>query len=95
MLTGWVTTGDSATSVNEATGYEKDHTFYCDETGARWVKDTKPGTGDDDVDADEYWYYLKKATGKPATGKQSNINGQIYLFNAEGQMQHGLSLIHI
>ena len=93
MLTGWVTTGDGATSVNEATGYEKDHTFYCDETGARvegaWVKDTEPGTDDDDADADEYWYYLKKATGKPATGKQSNINGQIYLFNNEGQMQHG------
>ena len=93
MLTGWVTTGDSATSVNEATGYEKDHTFYCDETGARvegaWVKDTEPGTDDDDADADEYWYYLKKATGKPATGKQSNINGQIYLFNGEGQMQSG------
>ena len=93
MLTGWVTTGDGATSVNEATGYEKDHTFYCDETGARvegaWVKDTEPGTDDDDADADEYWYYLKKATGKPATGKQSNINGQIYLFNNEGQMQNG------
>ena len=93
MLTGWVTTGDGATSVNEATGYEDGHTFYCDETGARvegaWVKDTEPGTDDDDADADEYWYYLKKATGKPATGKQSNINGQIYLFNEEGQMQVG------
>ena len=93
MLTGWVTTGDGTSSVNEANDYEKDHTFYCDETGARvegaWVKDTEPGTDDDDADADEYWYYLKKATGKPATGKQSNINGQIYLFNNEGQMQHG------
>ena len=93
MLTGWVTTGEGTSAVNEANGYEKDHTFYCDETGARvegaWVKDTKPGTNDDDADADEYWYYLKKATGKPATGKQSNINGQIYLFNGEGQMQSG------
>ena len=93
MLTGWVTTGDGTSSVNEASAYEKDHTFYCDETGARvegaWVKDTEPGTDDDDADADEYWYYLKKATGKPATGKQSNINGQIYLFNEEGQMQVG------
>ena len=93
MLTGWVTTGDGTSSVNEATNYEDGHTFYCDETGARvegaWVKDTEPGTDDDDADADEYWYYLKKATGKPATGKQSNINGQIYLFNGEGQMQHG------
>ena len=93
MLTGWVTTGDNASSVNEANGYEKNHTFYCDETGARvegaWVKDTEPGTDDDDADADEYWYYLKKTTGKPATGKQSNLNGQIYLFNGEGQMQYG------
>ena len=93
MLTGWVNTGDGTSAVNEATGYDADHTFYCDETGARvegaWVKDTEPGTDDDDADADEYWYYLKKATGKPATGKQSNINGQIYLFNGEGQMQSG------
>ena len=93
MLTGWVTTGEGKESVNEANDYVKNHTFYCDETGARvegaWVKDTKPGTDDDDADADEYWYYLKKATGKPATGKQSNISGQIYLFNEVGQMQYG------
>ena len=93
MLTGWVNTGDGTSAVNEANGYEAGHTFYCDETGARvegaWVKDVAPGVKDDDADADEYWYYLKKATGKPATGKQSNINGQIYLFNGEGQMQHG------
>ena len=93
MLTGWVNTGDGTSAVNEASGYDKDHTFYCDETGARvegaWVKDVAPGVDDDDADADEYWYYLKKATGEPATGKQSNINGQIYLFNGEGQMQHG------
>ena len=93
MLTGWVTTGEGTSAVNEATDYVKDHTFYCDETGARvegaWVKDVAPGVSDDDADEDEYWYYLKKATGKPATGKQSNINGQIYLFNGEGQMQSG------
>ena len=93
MLTGWVNTGDGTSAVNEATGYDADHTFYCDETGARvegaWVKDVEPGTDDDDADADEYWYYLKKATGKPATGKQSNISGQIYLFNTKGQMQYG------
>ena len=93
MLTGWVNTGDGTSAVNEANGYEAGHTFYCDETGARvegaWVKDVEPGTDDDDADADEYWYYLKKATGKPATGKQSNISGQIYLFNEYGQMQYG------
>ena len=93
MLTGWVNKGEGTAAVNEATGYIANQTFYCDETGARvegaWVKDTKPGITDDDADEDEYWYYLKKATGKPATGKQSNINGQIYLFNGEGQMQSG------
>ena len=94
MLTGWVTTtSDKKENVNEATGFEDGHTFYCDETGARvegaWIKDTAPGVSDDSADEDEYWYYLKKTTGKPATGKQSNINGQIYLFNNEGQMQHG------
>ena len=93
MLTGWVNKGEGTAAVNEATGYIAKQTFYCDETGARvegaWVKDTEPGTSDDDADADEYWYYLKKATGEPVTGKQSNISGQIYLFNDEGQMQHG------
>ena len=65
----------------------------CDETGARvegaWVKDTEPGTSDDESDADEYLYYLKKSTGKPATGKQANVNGQIYLFDNEGRMLYG------
>ena len=93
MLTGWVNKGEGTAAVNEATGYIPNQTFYCDETGARvegaWVKDTKPGITDDDADEDEYWYYLKKATGKPATGKQSNINGQIYLFNSVGEMQYG------
>ena len=93
MLTGWVNKGEGTAAVNEATGYIAKQTFYCDETGARvegaWVKDTKPGITDDDADEDEYWYYLKKATGEPATGKQSNISGQIYLFNDEGQMHHG------
>ena len=58
MLTGWVNTGDGTSAVNEASGYDKDHTFYCDETGARvegaWVKDVAPGVDDDDADADEY-----------------------------------------
>ena len=93
MLTGWVTTGEGTSAVNEANGYEKDHTFYCDETGARvegaWVKDTKPGTSDDDADEDEHWYYLKKTTGKPATGKQANVNGQIYIFNDQAEMLYG------
>ena len=93
MLTGWVTTGEGKESVNEASTFEDGHTFYCDETGARvegaWVKDTKPGTSDDDADEDEHWYYLKKTTGKPATGKQANVNGQIYIFNDQAEMLYG------
>ncbi len=92
MLTGWVTT-DGTDNVDEADTFKKDNTFYCDETGARvegaWVKDTEPGTSDDDADADEYWYYLKKTTGKAATGKQANVNGQIYLFDSKGRMLYG------
>ena len=70
MLTGWVTTtSDKKENVNEATGFEDGHTFYCDETGARvegaWIKDTAPGVSDDSADEDEYWYYLKKTTDLP------------------------------
>ena len=75
MLTGWVT-ADGTQVVNEENGVDKDHTFYCDETGARvektWVLSTEPSTDDDDADADEYYYYMK-SSGKVATGKQNNI----------------------
>ena len=65
--------------------------YFVNSSGAKITNDWKLTTpyDDDSADEDEYWYYLKKTTGKPATGKQSNINGQIYLFNNEGQMQHG------
>ena len=65
--------------------------YFVNSSGAKITNDWRLTTpyDDDSADEDEYWYYLKKTTGKPATGKQSNINGQIYLFNNEGQMQHG------
>ena len=65
--------------------------YFVNSSGAKITNDWRLTTpyDDDSADEDEYWYYLKKITGKPATGKQSNINGQIYLFNNEGQMQHG------
>ena len=65
--------------------------YFVNISGAKITNDWRLTTpyDDDSADEDEYWYYLKKTTGKPATGKQSNINGQIYLFNNEGQMQHG------
>ena len=92
MLTGWVTS-EGKDSINEADDYKPGNTFYCDETGARvegaWVKDVEPGKTDDDADADEYWYYLKKSTGKPATGKQTNINGQVYVFDDHARMLYG------
>ena len=71
---------------------EYDSSYYIvNSSGAKITNDWRLTTpyDDDSADEDEYWYYLKKTTGKPATGKQSNINGQIYLFNNEGQMQHG------
>jgi len=93
MLTGWVTyDGTSTDNVDEANDFNKDETFYCDETGARvekaWVYSTAPGIDDDDADADEYWYYFK-SSGKAQTGKGTNINGQTYLFNNKGQMLDG------
>ncbi len=93
MLTGWITDdGTGTNSVNEANDFDKDHTYYCDETGARvankWVKDIEPGTAEDDADADEYWYWLK-SSGKAATGKQANIKGQLFFFDAEGRMLTG------
>ena len=65
--------------------------YFVNSSGAKITNDWRLTTpyDDDSADEDEYWYYLKKTTGKPATGKQSNINGQIYLCNNEGQMQHG------
>ena len=65
--------------------------YFVNSSGAKITNDWRLTTpyDDDSADEDEYWYYLKKITGKPATGKQSNINGQIFLFNNEGQMQHG------
>ena len=93
MLTGWVTYDkDGEGNVDEANDFDKDKTFYCDETGARlekaWIKTTEPGVEDDNADADDYWYYFK-SSGKAQTGKGTNINGQTYLFNKKGQMLTG------
>ncbi|MCB6991085.1 hypothetical protein LI187_11365 [bacterium 210820-DFI.6.38] len=91
MLTGWVTY-DSNANVDEANTFDKNTTFYCDETGARiekdWVYSVEPGVEDDDADADEYWYYFK-SSGKAQTGKGTNIKGQTYLFDNSGRMLTG------
>ena len=98
MLTGWVT-ADGDQVVNEENTINTSTTsptYYCDETGARvesgWVYTTAPSTPDDDADADEYWYYLK-SSGKVATGKQSNVKGQGFVFGNKpenmGQMLTG------
>ena len=93
MLTGWVTYDtDGTANVDEANTFDKNKTFYCDETGARleksWIKTTEPGVEDDDADADEYWYYFK-SSGKAQTGKGTNINGQTYLFDTDARMLTG------
>ena len=91
MLTGWVTY-DSNANVDEANTFDKNTTFYCDETGARiekdWIYSVEPGVEDDDADADEYWYYFK-SSGKAQTGKGTNIKGQTYLFDNSGRMLTG------
>ena len=74
MLTGWVTyeSKNNNTSVDEDGEFNKDNSFYCDETGARvekgWVYTTESGVEDDNADADEYWFYFK-SSGKAQTGK--------------------------
>ena len=93
MLTGWLTYDkDSVSSVDERNDFNKNTTFYCDETGARlekaWIKSTAPDADDDDADADEFWYYFK-SSGKAQTGKATSINGQTYFFNEKGQMLTG------
>ena len=94
MLTGWVQGSDN--NWDEASTDDlstNSNTYYCDETGARlekaWVYDYAPGVDEDDnSDEDEHWYYLK-SSGKAATGKQSNIKGQTYFFDSNGQMLTG------
>ncbi len=95
MMTGWVTTGTGKEAVNEAIDVldsDDETTYYCDETGARvvnnWVYTTEPGTGEDETDADEYWYWLK-SNGKVATGRQGNIKGQTFFFGKDGKMLYG------
>ena len=94
MLTGWVTyeSKNNNTSVDEDGEFNKDNSFYCDETGARvekgWVYTTESGVEDDNADADEYWFYFK-SSGKAQTGKATSINGQTYLFDTEGHMLTG------
>ncbi len=93
MLTGWVTYDkDGEGNVDEANDFIPSKTFYCDETGARlekaWIKTTEPDVGDDNSDADDYWYYFK-SSGKAQTGKGTNINGQTYLFDTDGRMLTG------
>ena len=93
MLTGWVTyDSDNAQNVDEANGFEDKMTFYADETGARvesnWVLTTEPGVEEDDADADYYYYWLK-SNGQAATGKQTNIKGQMYFFDEQGRMLSG------
>lgn len=94
MLTGWIQeTGDGydEASTDDVKGTT---TYYCDEDGARlskeWVWAYAPSVDLDDIDSedDENWYYIK-SSGKPATGKQSNVNGETYFFDNEGVMLTG------
>lgn len=92
MLTGWVQKDGDSWGEAEDSDVKNVETYYCDEDGARvsneWVKTYGPNVDEDDNDADEKWYYIK-STGKPATGKQTSINGHTYFFNNNGEMLTG------
>ena len=95
MLTGWIQkSGDSWDEASTDDVKGNSETYYCGEDGARlekeWVYDYAPGVDEDDATSDDemHWYYLK-SSGKAATGKQSNIKGQTYFFNNQGEMLTG------
>jgi len=92
MLTGWVSY--VAKKAEPAIlGEAVANLVYCDENGARmastWVETFVPGTAEEDQeDADTFWYYIK-SKGGVQTGKNNDINGETYYFNANGQMCYG------
>ena len=97
MMTGWVAKdGENYEEASKGAIADKDiDVVYCNEDGSRanklWIKTYEPGTDedDDDVDEDDKNYYYIKSSGEAATGKQKNINGQTYFFNADGVMLTG------
>ena len=96
MLTGWIeeTNGTYDKASSDITDGTKKTFFYCDETGARlekvWVEDYAPDVDTEDVSSDdeEHYYYLN-SSGNPVTRKQTNINGQTYIFGDDGRMLTG------
>lgn len=91
MLTGWVeATSDGYEEASSNTA----NVYYCDETGARvskeWIWAYEPDVDLDDIDSEdeEHWYWIK-SSGKPATGKNSSINGETYFFDSYGKMLSG------
>lgn len=93
MLTGWIQESGDGWEEAEDVNVSETDTYYCGEDGARlkgaWVKTYGPGVDEDEADdEDEKWFYIK-SNGKPATGKQSSINGETYFFNNYGEMLTG------
>ena len=93
MLTGWVQQSGDGWEEAYDTYSVNAPIYYCDYDGARlngeWIKTYAPAVEPDDADEDEKkWYYIK-SSGKPAVGKQSDINGQTYFFNERGEMLTG------
>lgn len=95
MLTGWVQASGDSWDNASSDDVEDIATYFCGEDGARlskeWVKTYAPSvdTDEDDLDDEDEHYYYIKSNGKPATDKQSNINGQTYFFSSEGVMLTG------
>ena len=94
MLTGWVQSSDGSYEEASTDDIKNTTTYYCDEDGARvskeWIWAYAPSVDLDDIGSDdeEHWYWIK-SSGKPATGKNSSINGETYFFDNEGKMLTG------
>ena len=96
MLTGWVEENDDTyeEAGSDITHSTRSHFSYCDETGARlertWVEDYAPDVDSEDVSSDdEVHYYYLNSSGHPVTRRQTNINGQSYIFGENGRMLTG------
>lgn len=90
MLTGWVNyANDTATE-----GEDGDTALvYCGEDGARlskeWVYTYPAGTDEDEADEDDMEWYWIKSKGAAQTGRNIDINGEMYFFAKDGHMLSG------
>ena len=90
MLTGWVDYTDKVASEGDE---DDTNLVYCGEDGARlskaWVNTWPAGTDEDDADEDDMEWYWIKSSGAAQTGRNIDINGEMYFFAKDGHMLSG------